>query len=100
LFSSAIGSLTGGLDGVRYELGQHLPDQRTQRSRRRDTLGWPTPKMALAASWVMFSRISATTIATDRNRPIPAGWPPGRSTSPQRWQIRVASSVGAHGSIL
>jgi len=30
----------------------------------------------------MFLRISATTIATDRNRPMAAGRPPGRTTSP------------------
>jgi hypothetical protein len=37
------------------------------RSQRRDTVGWPTPKTAPANSWVMFVRINATTIATDRN---------------------------------
>jgi len=39
-------------------------------------VGWLTPKMAPATSWVRFVHISAATIATDRYSPIAAG-PPG-----------------------
>jgi hypothetical protein len=45
------------------------------RSQRRDTVDWLTPKIAPANSWVMFLRISATTIATDRHRPSAYGRP-------------------------
>ena len=62
------------------------------RSQRLLAVGWLTPKMAPATSWVMLVRISATTMATDRNKPIEAGRPPGRTTSPRRSAIRAASS--------
>jgi hypothetical protein len=44
------------------------------------TVGCEQPKIAPATSWVTFLRISVTTIATDPDRPIASGRPPGLTT--------------------
>src|SRR6185437_11880724 len=50
------------------ELGQHLPDQLPEQVPAPETVAWLTLKMPPATSWVMFLRISATTIITDPSR--------------------------------
>jgi hypothetical protein len=63
------------------------------RSQRRETVAWLAPKISPARSWVRLVRISATTSATDRNRPIAAGLPPGSVTPPVMAATRAASSA-------